>query len=120
MSEKEGFAPFFDHAAVYLGDLEIWVNFGGDLYDLAFASKGVDECSKIPMHKAGRKRGLDLSRYWPLGVIVEALSVLAAEPAGIDVFLKQRTGAIFWVAEPLVKDVKYCETDVEANEISKC
>src|SRR5258708_33529397 len=43
----------------------------------------------------------------------------AAEPAGGDVFLEQRAGAIFGVAEAVEQDVHDVHANVEANEIGE-
>src|SRR5579875_329899 len=52
-------------------------------------------------------------------VIVKAAARLPPEPAGLDVFHQQRTGAVFAVGQALVEHVHHREAGVEADEIGE-
>ena len=47
-----------------------------------------------------------------LGVAVEAAGGFATQPAGGDVFLEERAGAVFGVSEALLQDVENVYADV--------
>src|SRR5260370_4277127 len=76
--------------------------------------------SGLPAPTACGERTTSARRHRLLAaIIVEAALRLAAEPAGLDVFHQQRTGAVFRVREPFVQHLHDRDAGVEPDETSE-